>query len=99
MAAKKSTRLPVMIGFQAAGAAPIYYDRTIEKPETIASAIRIGNPASWKSAQIAIAESNGAIDIVSDEEIIDAQMWLARSEGIFVEPASAAAIAGFFKCC
>jgi threonine synthase len=97
--AKKSTRLPVMIGFQAAGAAPIYHDRMIEKPETIASAIRIGNPASWKSAQIAVAESRGAIDIVTDQEIVDAQMWLAGNEGIFVEPASAAAIAGFFKCC
>ena len=99
MAAKRSTRLPVMIGFQAAGAAPIYHDRIIEAPETIASAIRIGNPASWKPARMAIAESNGAIDIVTDEEIIEAQMWLARNEGIFVEPASAAAIAGFFKCC
>jgi threonine synthase len=97
--AKKSTRLPVMIGFQAAGAAPIYHDKIVEKPETIASAIRIGNPASWKSAQIAVAESHGAIDIVTDEEIVDAQMWLAGNEGIFVEPASAAAIAGFFKCC
>ena len=99
MAAKKSTRLPVMIGFQAAGAAPIYHDRIIDAPETIASAIRIGNPASWKPARIAIAESKGAIDVVTDEEIIQAQMWLARNEGIFVEPASAAAIAGFFKCC
>jgi threonine synthase len=99
MAAKKSRRLPVMIGFQAAGAAPIYHDRIVEEPETIASAIRIGNPASWKSARITIAESNGAIDVVTDEEIVDAQSWLARSEGIFVEPASAAAIAGFFKCC
>jgi threonine synthase len=97
--AKKSSNLPAMIGFQAAGAAPIYHDRVIEEPETIASAIRIGNPASWKGAKVAMAESNGAIDIVSDEEIVKAQMWLARNEGIFVEPASAAAIAGFFKCC
>src|SRR5882724_558268 len=95
----RSTRLPAMIGFQAAGAAPIYHDRIIEKPETIASAIRIGNPASWKQARIAIAESRGAIDVVTDEEIVEAQMWLAQSEGIFVEPASAAAIAGFCKCC
>ena len=87
-----------MIGFQAAGAAPIFYDRVIEQPETIASAIRIGNPASWKQARLAIEESNGAIDIVSDEEILAAQLWLARNEGIFVEPASAAAIAGLFKC-
>jgi threonine synthase len=97
--AKKSTRLPAMIGFQAAGAAPIYHGRIVQNPETIASAIRIGNPASWKSANAAIAESHGAIDVVTDQQIVDAQTWLARNEGIFVEPASAAAIAGFFKCC
>jgi threonine synthase len=96
---KRSTRLPAMIGFQAAGAAPIFYNRIIEKPETIASAIRIGNPASWKQARAAIAESHGAIDVVSDREILAAQTWLARHEGIFVEPASAATIAGLFKCC
>ena len=62
----------------------------IEKPETVASAIRIGNPASWKSARAAVEESAGAIDIVTDEEILEAQSWLARTEGIFVEPASAA---------
>jgi threonine synthase len=95
----RSTKLPAMIGFQAAGAAPIFYNRIVEKPETTASAIRIGNPASWKQARAAIAESHGAIDIISDEEIIAAQTWLARREGIFVEPASAAAIAGLFKCC
>ena len=88
-----------MIGFQAAGAAPIFYNRVIERPETIASAIRIGNPASWKQARAAIDESHGAIDIVSDEELGAAQTWLARHEGIFVEPASAASIAGLFKCC
>jgi threonine synthase len=88
-----------MIGFQAAGAAPIFHNRIVEKPETIASAIRIGNPASWKQACAAVAESRGAIDIVSDEEILEAQSWLAKHEGIFVEPASAAAIAGLFKCC
>jgi threonine synthase len=96
---QRSTKLPVVIGFQAAGAAPIFYNRVIEKPETIASAIRIGNPASWKQAQRAIAESRGAIDVVSDSEILAAQSWLARHEGIFVEPASAAAIAGLFKSC
>src|SRR6266481_990825 len=96
---QRSTRLPTMIGFQAAGAAPIFHNRIIENPETIASAIRIGNPASWKQARVAIEESCGAIDIVSDEEIVAAQTWLARHEGIFVEPASAAAIAGLFKCC
>src|SRR6266550_5066628 len=94
-----STKLPAMIGFQAAGAAPIFYNRVIEKPETVASAIRIGNPASWKQARAAIDESHGAIDIVSDEELVAAQIWLARHEGIFVEPASAASIAGLFKCC
>jgi threonine synthase len=98
-ARQKSTKLPAMIGFQAVGAAPIFYNRVIEKPETVASAIRIGNPASWKQARAAIGESRGAIDTVSDEEIVAAQTWLARHEGIFVEPASAAGIAGFFKCC
>jgi len=96
---QRSTKLPAMIGFQAACAAPIFHDRIINKPETIASAIRIGNPASWKQARAAIAESSGAVDIIPDEEIVAAQIWLARHEGILVEPASAAAIAGFFKCC
>ncbi len=96
---RKSASVPAMIGFQAAGAAPIFYNRIIERPETIASAIRIGNPASWKHARAAIAESRGAIDVVSDEEILAGQSWLARHEGIFVEPASAAAIAGLLKCC
>jgi threonine synthase len=95
----QSTKLPAMIGFQAAGAAPIFYNRVVEQPETVASAIRIGNPASWKQACASIIESGGAIDVVSDEEILAAQTWLARHEGIFVEPASAASIAGFFKCC
>jgi threonine synthase len=95
----QSTKLPAMIGFQATGAAAIFYNRIVEKPETMASAIRIGNPASWKQARAAIIESHGAIDVVSDEEILAAQTWLARHEGIFVEPASAASIAGLFKCC
>ena len=98
-ARQRSIKLPAMIGFQASGAAPIFYNRIVEKPETIASAIRIGNPASWKQARAAIAESHGAIDIINDEEIIAAQAWLARHEGIFVEPASAATVAGLFKCC
>jgi threonine synthase len=98
-ARERSAKLPAMIGFQAAGAAPIFYNRIVEKPETVASAIRIGNPASWKQARAAILESHGSIDIVSDQEILAAQTWLARYEGIFVEPASAAAIAGLFKCC
>jgi threonine synthase len=95
----RSTKLPAMIGFQAAGAAPIFHGKIIEEPETIASAIRIGNPASWKQARVAIDESSGAVDVVSDEEIVGAQMWLAQNEGVFVEPASAATIAGLFKCC
>jgi threonine synthase len=99
LARERSTRLPAMIGFQAIGAAPIFYHRIIDKPETIASAIRIGNPASWQQARAAIIESQGAIDVVSDKEIMVAQSWLAQHEGIFVEPASAASIAGLFKCC
>jgi len=94
-----STRLPRMLGFQAANAAPIYYDRVIEQPETIASAIRIGNPASWKMAKAAFNGSAGAIDIVTDAEILSAQRWLATNEGLFVEPASAASVAGLLKCC
>jgi threonine synthase len=98
LAHERSTRLPAMLGFQAIRAAPIFYDRIIEKPETIASAIRIGNPASWQQARAAIVESHGALDVVSDEDILAAQRWLAQHEGIFVEPASAASIAGLFKC-
>jgi len=94
----KSTRLPHMIGFQAAGAAPVFFDRVIDQPETVASAIRIGNPASWDGARVAISGSGGAIDIVTDEEIVAAQKALAEREGIFVEPASAASVAGFLKC-
>ena len=97
--ASNATRLPAMIGFQAAGAAPIFHDKVVDKPETVASAIRIGNPASWKRATQAVKESQGAVDIVSDQEILEAQRWLASHEGIFVEPASAAPIAGFFKSC
>jgi threonine synthase len=93
----RSTRLPAMIGFQAAGAAPIVHNKVVENPETIASAIRIGNPASWKQARAALDESKGDVDVVTDDEILDAQSWLASNEGIFVEPASAAPIAGLFK--
>ena len=88
-----------MIGLQAAGAAPIFHGRVIEQPETIASAIRIGKPASWHGATRAVEESHGAIDIVTDEEILSAQKWLASHEGIFVEPASTAPIAGLLKWC
>ena len=89
----RAEKQPRIVGVQADGAAPIYHKRVIEKPETIASAIRIGNPASWKAAQDAVDQSGGAVEIVSDEEILSAQRWLARKEGIFVEPASAAPIA------
>ncbi|MES2572834.1 MAG: threonine synthase, partial [Verrucomicrobiota bacterium] len=93
----KASQAPRMVGFQAAGSAPIYHDRVIENPDTIATAIRIGNPASWEYATAAITNSGGAIDIVTDEEILAAQKWLAANEGIYVEPASAAGIAGIFK--
>lgn len=89
--------LPKMLGFQAEGAAPIVRGRTIENPQTIATAIRIGNPASWKQAEQARDESGGLIDMVSDEEILDAYKLLADKEGIFVEPASAASVAGLLK--
>jgi threonine synthase len=97
--AGKSQKLPAMVGIQAAGAAPIFYNKPVAKPETVASAIRIGHPASWAGATLAVQESHGAVDIAADEEILEAQRWLARNEGIFVEPASAAPVAGLFKSC
>lgn len=93
----RATVLPRMIGFQAAGSAPIFHNRIIESPNTVATAIRIGNPASWEGANSAVAESHGAVGIVTDEDILAAQGWLAKSEGIFVEPASAASVAGLFR--
>ena len=93
----RSTKSPAMIGFQAAGAAPIFHDNVISNPETIASAIRIGDPASWKQARAAMDESKGDVDVVTDQEILAAQSWLAQNEGIFVEPASAASIAGLLN--
>ena len=96
--AGRSSGLPRMMGWQAEGAAPIVRGAPVENPETIATAIRIGNPASWEHAVKAAAESSGAIDMVSDEEILDAHRMLARTAGIFVEPASAACIAGLLKC-
>ena len=93
----KSASLPVMLGFQAAGAAPIVKGHSIEKPETIATAIRIGNPASWKGAVAARDESGGRIDAVTDEEILSAYGLIASTEGIFCEPASAASLAGVIK--
>ena len=88
---------PKMMGFQAEGAAPIVRKQIVVHPRTIATAIRIGNPASWKFAEIARDESGGVIDAVSDQEIIEAYQLLAQSEGIFVEPASAASLAGLKK--
>lgn len=93
----KTTQLPKMLGFQAAGSAPIVHKKIIEKPETIATAIRIGNPASWKQAEAARDESGGIIDMVTDEEILGAYHLLARHDGVFVEPASAASVAGLLK--
>ena len=96
-AAKKSSRLPKMFGFQAAGAAPLVLGHTVEHPETIATAIRIGNPASKDGALNAVRESNGLVDSVTDEEILRAYQLLAKSEGVFCEPASAASLAGVIK--
>ena len=92
-AAGRSTRLPRMIGGQAAGAAPLVSGRPVADPQTIASAIRIGQPASWQGAVAARDESEGLIDAVTDDAILDAQRRLASQEGIFGEPASAAALA------
>jgi threonine synthase len=94
---KKISRLPKMMGFQAAGAAPIVLGHKVEKPETIATAIRIGNPASWQGAVAAQQESGGTIAMVTDEEIIDAYNLVASKAGVFCEPASAASVAGLLK--
>jgi threonine synthase len=88
---------PRMLGFQAAGAAPIVEGRPIEKPETIATAIRIGNPATWAGAVAARHESRGSISSVTDEEILAAYRSLAELEGVFCEPSSAASVAGVTK--
>ena len=93
----KAKRRPRMMGFQAAGAAPIVLGRPVDDPQTVASAIRIGNPASWERAVAARDESGGAIEAVSDEQILDAYHRLAQEEGIFGEPASAASVAGLLK--
>jgi threonine synthase len=96
-AAGLSKRLPKMLGFQAAGSAPIVLGHPVKDPHTIATAIKIGNPASWKQAQAARDESGGLIDMVTDDEILDAYKLLAADEGVFVEPASAASVAGILK--
>jgi threonine synthase len=95
--AGKSSVRPRMMGFEAEGAAPIVRGQVVEKPETVASAIRIGNPASWRKAVTARDESGGTIDMVSDEEIMTAHHLLAEKAGIFGEPASAAPLAGLLK--
>ncbi|MBZ0160394.1 threonine synthase [Candidatus Methylomirabilis sp.] len=89
--------LPKMMGWQAEGAAPIVLGKVVEQPETLATAIRIGNPASWNGAVVAATESGGRIDMVSDSEIIDAYCLLAKTEGVFCELASAASVAGLIK--
>ena len=96
-AANQTMRLPRMMGFQAAGAAPIVIGRVVDNPQTVATAIRIGNPASWQAALDATKESSGAIDSVTDEEILKAYVAVAGTEGVFCEPASAASVAGVMK--
>jgi threonine synthase len=93
----RSGHLPVMCGFQAAGAAPIVLGKRVEHPQTLATAIKIGNPASWEAAVKARDESGGVIDMVTDEEITTAYRFLAEKEGIFAEPASCASVAGLVK--
>lgn len=95
--ANQTTKLPRMMGFQASGAAPIVLGEIVEQPQTIATAIRIGNPASWTTALEAAKESSGAIDMVTDDEILEAYATVAATEGVFCEPASAASIAGVAK--
>ncbi len=93
----RASRLPAMVGFQAAGADPIVRGQPVAEPETIATAIRIGNPASWAGAKAAASESGGAIEAVTDEEILAAYCFLAREESVFCEAASAASVAGLLK--
>jgi threonine synthase len=95
--AGQASRTPRMMGFQAAGAAPIVLDKVVKRPKTIATAIRIGNPASWQKAIAARDESGGTIDCVTDDEIMNAYNLMATKEGVFGEPASAASLAGLVK--
>jgi threonine synthase len=88
---------PRMLGFQAEGAAPLVRGAPVERPETVASAIRIGNPARWEEAMTAMRDSRGGVEAVSDAEILDAYRFLAAHEGVFCEPASAAAVAGLLR--
>jgi threonine synthase len=91
------TSRPAMWGFQAAGAAPLVLGHPVDRPETVASAIRIGRPASWDGAVAAVKESGGAFEAVTDEELLAARTLLAREEGVFIEPASAAPVAGVLR--
>ncbi|WP_440896175.1 threonine synthase [Amphibacillus sp. Q70] len=93
----KQTGLPRMMGYEASGAAAIVHDRVFKNPETVGTAIRIGNPASWKQAVTARDESGGTIDEINDQQMIAAYQWMAENEGIFAEPASNSSIAGLFK--
>src|SRR3954462_1966619 len=94
---KERASAPRMLGYQAAGAAPLVHGAPVEAPETVASAIRIGNPARWEEAMDAVTSSRGAIRAVTDEEILDAYALLGAREGVFCEPASAASVAGLLK--
>ncbi|MFM7841604.1 MAG: pyridoxal-phosphate dependent enzyme, partial [Nitrospira sp.] len=96
-AAGQISQLPRMMGFQAAGAAPIVLGKVVEDPQTVATAIRIGNPASWQLALQAVTETSGRIDMVTDEEILYAYSLVAAVEGVYCEPASAASIAGVVR--
>src|SRR5438874_3631231 len=95
--AGRITKLPRMVGFQAAGAAPLVLGHPVENPDTIATAIRIGNPASWYGATAAASESGGGIHAVTDEQILEAYRFLAATESVFCEPASAASVAGLLS--
>jgi len=95
--AGRVTKLPAMVGFQAAGAAPLVLGHPVERPETIATAIRIGNPASWYGATAAASESGGGIHAVTDEQILEAYRFVAAEESVFCEPASAASVAGLLS--
>jgi threonine synthase len=94
---REAGEAPRMLGFQAAGSAPLVTGQRVEKPETVATAIRIGNPARWEEAMAAFTESRGHVRAVTDEEILGAYRWLAATEGVFCEPASAASVAGLLK--
>jgi len=94
---RESGASPLLYGFQAEGAAPLVHGAPVENPETVASAIRIGNPARWEEAMDAFTASRGRVAAVSDERILEAYRWLAQSEGVFCEPASAASVAGLLE--